>query len=204
MNKIKVLYDVVKTMKKKEIINGIMNLEVVNGETKVVSFSNEFTRNTVDGTLKAKISKEINMDGNKVKHETNADLNVKDCPFHKFHHGEHMRHGHKFSKALFMLNALNNLTAEEKGDKTILSLDLKEVLKEGKELKAEFHKHHQGCEGKQEFGAHKHHEFIKKFLCEEYETAILNVTVNKASEIENIQVSANGENIINGSVNFTW
>jgi hypothetical protein len=202
MNKIKVLYDVIKTMKKKEVINGIVNLEVVNGETKVVSFSNEFTRNTVSGEVKAKISKEINVDGNKVKQEINTELNIKECPIHKFHHGEHMRHGNKFSKALFMLNALNNLKAEEREDKIVLSLDLKEVFREGKELSAEFNRPNQECEGNHKFGPHKQPEFIKKLLSAEYKDAVLNVTINKSSEIEKIEISANGENVINGSMNF--
>ncbi|MDP4179151.1 MAG: hypothetical protein Q8900_12535 [Bacillota bacterium] len=202
MNKIKVLYDVVKSMRKKEVINGVMNLEVFNGEAKVVCISNEFTKNTISGELKAKISKEINMGENKVKQETDTELNFKDHPFHKFHHEAHMNHRNKVSMILFMLNTLNNLTCEQKDDKIILTLDLIEVLKEGKELRNEFQKNYQGCEGSCEFDFHKHHEFIKKFLSADHKDAVLNVTVNKANEIEKIEVSANGENVINGSVNF--
>jgi hypothetical protein len=204
MNKIKVLYDVVKTMKKKEMVNGIINLEVVKGETKVVSFINEFSRNAVNGDVKAKISNEINIDGKKVKNEINSEFNMKDCPHHKFHHGMHMQHGHKFSKALFILNALNNLKVEEKDDKSILSLDLNEVLKEGKEIRAEFEKKTEGSEDKNIFEPHKHHEFMKQFLCSEYKDAVLNITVNKNNEVEKIEISANGENNINGSLNFNW
>lgn len=208
MNKIKVLYDVVKTMKKKDMINGIINMEVVKGDTKVVSFINEFTRNTQSGEVKAKICKEINIDGNKVKQETNTEFNIKDSHHHnKFHHGMPMHghgHGNKFSKALFMLNALNNLKAEEKEDKVFLSLDLKEVLKEGKELRAEFTKENQGCEGNKRFDHHEHSELIKQLFSTEYKDAVLNIMVNKNNEIEKIELSANGENIINGSLNFVW
>ena len=203
MNKIKVLYDVIKTMKKKELINGMANLEVINGETKVVSLSNEFTKNNASGEIKAKISHEINMDGNKVKQETNIEFNIKEHPFHKFHQA-HMGHGKKLSKVLLMLNALNNLRAEEKDDKTVLSLDLKEILKEVKELRTEYQMTSQECEAKHGDGHHKHPEFIKKIFAAEYEEAVLNITVSKASEIEKIEVSANGENIVNGSVNFIW
>jgi hypothetical protein len=209
MNKIKVLYDVVKTMKSKEEINGIINMEVAKGETKLISFTNEFVRNTQSGNIKAKICKEINIDGNKVKQETNTELNSNDCPHHKFHHGRPMHghghgHGNKLSKALFMLNALNNLKAEEKEDKTILSLDLKEIIKEGKELRSEFAKDHQGCEGRNAFGPHKHPEFMKQLFSTEYKDAVLDIIVNKNSEVEKIALYANGENIINGSLNFIW
>lgn len=204
MNKIKILYDVVKVMKEKEIVKGIANLEVVKSEIKVVSLTNEFSRDTVSGDIKAKISKEINLEGNKVKQETNIESNVKEHPIHKFHPRAHMGHGNKFQKILFALNALNNLKAEEKEDKTILSIDLKEVLKEGKELRAKFQENNGGLEGKQGFGPHKHPEFIKKFFSAEYKDAVLIVVVNKASEIERIDVLANGDNIISGSVNFIW
>lgn len=197
MNKIKVLYDVVKAMKKKEEIKGTAKLEVVKGDKKLVSLHNEFTKNTVSGDIIAKLIKEINMDGNKVKKETNIEMNIKASPFHKFHHGIHREHGNKLSKVLFALNALDNLNVEENDDKLILSLDLKEVIKEGKELRDEFKN-----KNNKEAHHHKHDECIKKFITSEYEKAELIVTVNKANEIQKIELSADGENIINGSVNF--
>lgn len=203
MNKIKVLYDVVKLMRKKEVINGVMNLEVFNGEEKVVCISNEFTKNTISGELKAKISKEINMGENKVKQETDTELNFKDHAFHKSHHEAHMNHGNKVSMILFMLNTLSNLTCEQKDDKIILSLDLIEVLKEGKNLRNEFQKNDQEvCEFKHKFDFQKHHEYIKKFLSADHKDAVLNVIVNKSNEIEKIELSANGEIVINGTVNL--
>lgn len=205
MNKIKVLYDVVRTMKKKEMINGIINFEVLKGETKLITFINEFSRNTVSGDVKAKISKEIDIDGKKVKSESNSEFNMKDCPHHKFHHGMHMQqHGHMLSKAQFILSALNNLKVEEKEDKNTLSLDLKELIKEGKEIGTEFGKNNEHCEDKDNFGPHRHHEFMKQFLSSEYENATLDITVNKNNEVETIEITANGENNINGSLNFNW
>ena len=46
MNKIKLLYDVFKTMKEKESFNVNIKVDAAKGETKVLSFSNEFATNT--------------------------------------------------------------------------------------------------------------------------------------------------------------
>ena len=49
MNKIKVLYDVVKTMKEKEVFKGNVKFEAAKGAVKVLSFSNEFETNIKSG-----------------------------------------------------------------------------------------------------------------------------------------------------------
>jgi len=80
-------------------------------------------------------------------------------------------------------------------------------------MRAEFHKdlskeeidelHKKFHEGKHD-GHHKHHKFIKELLSSEYEDAVLNIIVNKNSEVEKIKITANGETNVNASVNFVW
>ena len=95
MNKIKVLHDVFKTMKDKEIFKGNLKLEAAKGEVKILSVSNEFETNTKSGETKAKLNLDIDAEGKKVKHESNSEFNIKNCPHHKFHRGAHMHHhGH--------------------------------------------------------------------------------------------------------------
>ena len=218
MNKIKVLYDVVKTMKEKEIINGVINFQVTKNEINVVSFNNEFHKDNISGDVKAKISKEINTDGKKIRQQTEVEFNTKNCHHHKFLHGMHGMHKHnhehldmkvKLSKAAFILNILNNLEADNKEDKIVLSLNLKEVIKECKELKTEFQKNlndipmdksNGTCPTENMKGPHNHHEFFKQFLCEEYKDAVLNVIINKNNEVEKIKILANGEKMVNGSL----
>lgn len=53
MNKIKVLYDVFKTMKEKEVFKGSVKLEATKGDVKVLSFSNEFETDTKSGETKS-------------------------------------------------------------------------------------------------------------------------------------------------------
>ena len=45
----------------------------------------------------------------------------------------------KLSHVTFMLGVLNKIKLEEDGDKTLLSLDLKEIINEIKEMRPEFH-----------------------------------------------------------------
>ena len=93
MNKIKVLYDVFKTMKEKEVFKGNVKLEAAKGDVKVLSFSNEFETNTKSGETKANINVDLDAEGKKVKHESNSEFNIKDCPHHGFHRGMH-KHKH--------------------------------------------------------------------------------------------------------------
>ena len=223
MNKIKVLYDVFKTMKDKEIFKGNLKVEAAKGELKILSFSNEFETNTKSGETKAKLNVNSDVEGKKVKHESNSEFNIKNCPHHKFHKGIHMHHhghgcGHGgiksgLSKITLVLNLLNNIQVEEKEEKYIISLDLKEVLKEMKDLHKDFHKGideekileyqkqmHDGMN--KDF--HKHHKFIKEILCCEQSDALLKIYANKNNEIEKVEISAKGENTINGTLDLVW
>lgn len=222
MNKIKVLYDVFKTMKDKEIFKGNLKLEAAKGEVKVFSFSNEFETNTKNGETKAKLNVDLDAEGKKVKHESNSEFNIKNCPHHKFHKGIHMHHhehnGHGgikagLSKITLVLNLLNNMQVEEKDEKSIISLDLKEVLKEVKDMHKDFHK---GVDDEKALEYHKqmhngmnkdfckHHEFIKEILCCDQSTSLLKVYANKNNEIEKVEISAKGENTINGTLDLVW
>lgn len=128
MNKIKVLYDVFKTMKEKEVFKGSVKLEATKGDVKVLSFSNEFETDTKSGETKANISVDLDAEGKKVKHDSNSEFNIKECPHHGFHRGMHNHgmnmHGHGgikggLSKVTFILNLLNNVQVEEKDERLL-------------------------------------------------------------------------------------
>ncbi|WP_026885823.1 hypothetical protein [Clostridium beijerinckii] len=227
MNKIKVLYDVFKTMKEKEIFKGNIKLEAAKGDVKVLSFSNEFETNTKSGETKANINVDLDAEGKKVKHDSNSEFNIKDCPHHGFHRGMHMNnhgmnmhgvHGHSgikggLSKITFILNLLNNVQVEEKDEKAIISLELKEVFKEIKDMHKEFHKgmdeekikeHIRQMKENDDRGFHKHHKFIKELLCSENSDAVLKIYANKNNEVEKVEISSKGENTVNGSLDLVW
>jgi hypothetical protein len=213
MNKIKLLYDVFKTMKEKESFKGNIKVDAVKSKAMVLSFSNEFSTNTTTGETKVKINSESNFDGKKAKHESTTEFNMKDCKHHKFHHNMHIHHHEmccenggikaKLSKITFMLNILNNLKTEEKDDRSILSLDLKEIISEIKEQHKDLDKKHQNsCEHDIDKQHPNHCACMKEFLCSTYSDAVLNIYVNKNNEVEKIEVSANGENSFNALVNL--
>lgn len=217
MNKIKVLYDVFKTLKGKEIFNGEVKVEAVKEDTKIISFANEFSRNNITGETKVKINSELDIDGNKAKCNSNAEFTMKECHKHGFH-GMHHMGGHegvknKLNKITFMLSILNNLNAEEKDDKAILTIDLKDILKEIKTMKAEAHKDlsdeefnefHKKFHERKHDEHHKYHKFIKELLSSEYDSATLNIIANKNNEVERIEITANGETNVDASVSFVW
>lgn len=114
MNKIKLLYDVVMTMKDKESCKGVLKAEATKDKAKIFSADNEFER--ANGRTKTKIRTEVDCDGKKVKHESTTEFDGKDggdmhCGFmrHMHHahghfgfgakdggdmHGNHMHHAH--------------------------------------------------------------------------------------------------------------
>lgn len=227
MNKIKVLYDVFKTMKDKEVFKGNVKLEAAKGDVKVLSFSNEFETNTKSGETKANINVDFDAEGKKVKHESSSEFNIKNCPHHGFHRGMHMHnhgmnmHGMRghggikggLSKVTFMLNLLNNVQVEEKDEKAIISLELKEVFKEIKDMHKEFHKgideekimeHIKQMKESDDRGFHKHHKFIKELLSSENSDAVLKIYANKNNEVEKVEISSKGENTVNGSLDLVW
>lgn len=218
MNKIKLLYDVFKTMQEKEEFNVKIKLDAAKGETKILSFSKELNTNTTTGECKAKISSEFDCDGKKAKHESNTEFNMKDCGHHRFHHhignmGHMDHHGMgcceqgikgKLSKITFILNTLNNLKVEEKGEISILSLNLKDIISEIKNHHKDLGESHKNFHFEGMGEQHECCDFMKELICSENSNADLNVYVNKNNEVEKIEVIAKGENSLNALVNFGW
>ena len=189
MNKIKVLYDVFKTMKDKEAFNGDVTIEAIVNEKKVFFLSNQFSTNNETGTTKTKISTEVDYEDNKFKHESTTEFNMKD---HHHHNHGMLKHGNlkdKLSHVTFMLGVLNKIKVEEDGDKTLLSLDLKEIIDEVKELHPKLDD--KICEKMKEDKSH-HHVFIKEFIEMEATDASLKVSINKTNEVEQVEIIANG------------
>lgn len=97
--------------------------------------------------------------------------------------------------------------------KAIISLELKEVFKEIKDMHKEFHKgmdeekimeHIRQMKESNDRGFHKYHKFIKELLCSENSDAILKIYANKDNEVEKVEISSKGENAVNGSLDLVW
>ncbi len=205
MNKIKAIYDVVKTMKEKTSKEGVLQVKVERDDQSVWQFKNEFQR-SAEGSAKCKLQTEWNWDGNEGKHESTTEFtrkNQEGCPHshlrmkHFGHHGHfgHMHHHRGFkSKAdalLFFLKMLNELKVEEQGENLLFSLVLDDEAKKVKERIQE------KCQQQPPFQGHPHHhpmhgKLMKEFWLVEQPHIQVNIIVNKDKEVEKATVTFQG------------
>lgn len=158
MNKIKLMYDMIKVMREKESITGTMKLQLQKEGQEIFHLNNEFSRNFSNGSGKASISSTFDHAGNQFQHDSTTECHINHqegnsygCHKNHFHHGHQMGDCHEGIKGrlagiMAMLNALNNLQVEEEDNKSMcLSLDLKEVPDDLKEaLRAHMMSGHHG------------------------------------------------------------
>lgn len=140
MNKIKLLYDVARTMKNREKLGGILQLSVQKDEEEIFTLRNEFAKNNT-GKAKTTVSAELNLDGSHVTRESTTEFDLPGCCghgpgmmrslFHK-HHSEHCCGVRSFFGRLsFALGLLNSIAAEEKENGAArLSVNLDELPEE--------------------------------------------------------------------------
>jgi hypothetical protein len=214
MNKIKLLYDMVTTMKEKELLKGTLKVEGSREKVKVFGFDNEFEKNLADGRTKAKVCLELDCEGKKVKHESSTEFELPDFQGHR-RHGlmGHMRfhhcHGHhhnntqagdcgvmkcggfkeKLSKMAFVLNMLNRMKVEESENKgTILSLDFDGTSGDMQGFIREKLQQHKKMHNNDDFQC-----AFGEFSGMEISDIKLNVTINKNSEVEKVIFTVDGK-----------
>lgn len=201
MNKIKVLYDVVKAMREKDAYNGVIEAEVSKDEGRVLQFSNEFTKDLASGWTKARVTTVVDHDGKQVKHESTTEFHQKDG-----HHGgafERCGHFHgrmrqeyfyrehaglsgsglkgKLDRLLAVLSALNNLKVVEADKGLLLSLDICDLPEELKHNILERIKHHR-------------HAPTPGFKgIRSVENGTVECKVNQKNEIETIELKLRGK-----------
>ncbi|NPV91115.1 MAG: hypothetical protein HPY50_10130 [Firmicutes bacterium] len=199
MNKIKLLYDVVKAMRDKNEFQGVVKARGTCDSVEVMRFENEFQKNLATGLTKARINTVLDHDGKQVKHESSTEIYgcfPDHCGghhrrFHRFHSEHHRCCGGraKLTKLAFILNALNNLKVEEQADKSVvLTLNLTEIPED---LKAEIHARM----------AEKHHRemcCLKGVTAVENPQAALTVWLTKNSEVERVILTASAKLVKEG------
>jgi hypothetical protein len=202
MNKIKLMYDVVRTLKEKEVFKGILKAEARKDQVKVFHLEKEFEKNALSGQVKSKISTELDYEGKKVKHESSTEFNMQNCcegshhDFMKHMHEQHqLRHGKccgikgKLSKIAFVLNTLNNMKVDEQGDKgTILSISINEIPQDLKDMIQE-KMNHKGVQGERE----NHCCCMEEFCSTEDINMDIKAQINKNNEIEKVLLVVSGK-----------
>lgn len=218
MNKIKLIYDVVKTLKEKENINGTLTVAGKKDQVQLLSVNNQFQKNLVNGEVKAKINVDLDAEGKKVKHESSVEFNSDGHPggMHRhfgkhFHqqHGEMCHHNFKYrlNALTFVLKILNDVQIDEQPDYTLVSLNLNEIPEE---LKAIHGMIHQNMAEEH----HKHHFPMKEFISMEKTNAAITIQINKNKEVEKIDLTVEGNQKdeqammhflnLQGELQFSW
>ncbi|MHB8126145.1 MAG: hypothetical protein ACYDEJ_10975 [Desulfitobacteriaceae bacterium] len=198
MNKIKLIYDVVMTMKKKETIKGSLKVEGKKDQVEFLRLENVFEKNLVSGDVKAKITTDIEAQGNKVKHQSSTEFNLKNChdgvghgPARPWHHHGAKRCGgfkNKLEKLAFILKLIDDLQIEEQPDKTLLlSINLNEVPEV---LKKSVHGGHDQEMFKEHYG---HHCCIKELSTIEKASIAVTIMINKDKEVEKVEFIVAGK-----------
>ncbi|MDQ7092030.1 hypothetical protein REC12_00275 [Desulfosporosinus sp. PR] len=212
MSKLKLMYDVINTMKDKEAIKGILSLEGTKDQTKIFGFVNEFEKNLDSGETKLKISTELDYNGKKVKHDSQTEFTQQGCHGHG-HHMQHMQHGFmghmhhhrqvsleghedlkcaglkgKLTKLAYMLNILNQIKVEEQADQSVLvSLSLKEIPDDLKKVFQERMNHHAIPEHRE------HHGLMKEFFTLQEPEVQFKLWVREAKDVERILFTVEGK-----------
>jgi len=195
MNKIKFLYDVVKTMKGKDIFNGVATAEVQKDQVKIFYVKNEFEKNLLTYETKATITTDLDYEGKQVKHQSTTKF-TNHCPGQGLHHRlRHMHHTgrkcggikEKLTKLAFVLNLLNNTQFNEQEDKTtLITLEMSEIPEDIKALIQEKMSHADSCHN------HDQHCFMKEFCSIEKGNLSFAVSVNKDYELEKLVIAFDG------------
>lgn len=194
MNKIKLLYDVVRTMRAKERVNGVLTANVSKDQEEILSLRNEFAKNAA-GEAKAEVCCELSLDGSKVKRESRTEFSAAEGGRRGFlglfirHHHHQVKDGCPgfqgiLSRISNLFGILNSLKAEEKENgAAVLSLDLSEVPEEMKFLLQE--------RLRQRHDRRPHCGILEQ--CElETLNGVLELTVNSGRELERLEATLHG------------
>lgn len=166
MNKIKIIYDVVRKMKDKEFLKVTFKAAGMKDQEKMFSISNTFERSI----------KEADSQGGGC------------CGHHGFMRHMHPDHNHQhgLNRILCVLGILSSIKLEEKEDKSaVLSLESADIPEEiSRDIQDMMKCHHEN---------HKHHMFMKEFHDMEKVDFALKIFINKDKEIEIATINISGE-----------
>lgn len=193
MNRIKLLYDIARTMKNKEKIEGVLQWNVLKDQDEVFTLRNAFEKSAA-GKGKTTVSTKLNLDGRQMTRESSTEFSLGDhCHigggmrrlFHRGHDG----HGcggirGAFGKVAMMFGILSSVdVAELDNGRAELSIKLTELPDEVQAALREKMQQKKGCCG---------HGFLHDCHHAEITSGVLVVTVNAGRVIEEVTVELDG------------
>lgn len=212
MNKLELLYKMAGTMKKKEKVNGIVNIVAIEGGKEFVNVVNNFSKDCEAGTMNIDAHAVVSIGDLNVDKSIKKELNMKEM--HEKHHGKKCcggRKKNKFEKLEMMFKALNDMKVSKEGNLNVIELDVTGMLKKKKEkMKEHAHNHDHGnacgevkCDELKEILQVKHAIF-KELISADYSSAVLNLVVNEDNSIKELRLVANGDKNFKISVNLNY
>jgi hypothetical protein len=211
MNKIKLMYDVVKTMRDKEVFIGSLAVNGKKDQIDCFSFSNEFEKNNATGKVKFHIKTDVDCDGKQMKHESSSEFNMQNCRSRMHRHHQYHNFGHdlrfqgcpddpercdsgfkaRMSGLMFILRLIDDMEIEELENKRVaLTLNLDE-LPEG--LMDHFHGRFQHRMSPDSFQCPPQHPGMKALGSIEKPHVRINIKLNQDKAIEAIVINADGK-----------
>lgn len=213
MNKIKLMYDVAKAMKEKEVFIGSLEVEAKKDQNSCFTLKNEFEKNLVSGQVKVKINTALDCEGQQVKHESTSEFNLQNCCGGKHHHRHLRRHFHshccteeadcctgsdncccgvkgKLAAFGYILRLIDKVNIDElENNAASLSLTIDEMPEE---LMQHLHGRFQHCCSPAESPDQECCSGMKDLMTIEKPVITLNMLLNADKAIEKIVVTASG------------
>lgn len=206
LNKIKLMYDVAKAMKEKEVFIGSLEVGGKKDQTEFFALKNEFEKNLVSGQVKVKINTVLDLEGKQVKHESSSEFNLQNCCSGKHHHMIKHFHSHchnsepnccctglkgKLSALAYILRLIDNVKIEELENNALtLSLNIDEIPED---LMKHIHGKFQHCMPNEASHDQECCSYINDLMAIENLVLAVNMHLNQDRAIEKIVVTAEGK-----------
>lgn len=209
MNKAKLLYDVITTLRGKENLRGTLEAKLEKGQTVVFSVRNDFEKQLGGGKTKLKMTTEMECEGHPggARHGCRGRFEQSEDwgRHHHFHGGFHEGIKGKLDRIAFMISAFQALQVEEReGQGTVLSLNTRDLPEDMRCLIQDKIRH-------RGLGRHRHQGgFLQEFSQAGPVDVQMTVLVNDKAEVK--QASITAEAVQEGpdrltaqaEVNFAW
>lgn len=193
MNRIKLLYDVARTMKSKEKIEGVLQWNVLKDQDEVFTLRNTFEK-TAGGKGKTAVSTRLNLDGKEMSRESTTEFTLGDkcCVGHglrrMFHRGNDKCGGGGikavFGKIAMFFGILSSMTLEElENGRAEVSIKLTDLPDEVRGALREKMQQKSHCCG---------HGFLHDCHNGELTNGVVVLTVNAERVIEEVSLELDG------------
>lgn len=208
MNKAKLLYDVITTLRGKENLRGTLEAKLEKGQTVVFSVRNDFEKQLGGGKTKLKMTTEMECEGHPggARHGCRGRFEQNEAwgRHHHFHGEFHEGIKGKLDRIAFMISVFQALQVETReGQETVLSLNTRDLPEDIRCLVQDKIRH-------RGLGHHHRGGFLQEFSQAGPVDVQITVLVNDKAEVKQASITAEavqeGQDRLTAQaeVNFAW